>query len=50
MTIIPFNKPSVVGNEFTFMSEAVKNGHASGDGPFTLRVHQFLQDARMPSR
>ncbi len=45
MTNIPFNKPSVVGNEFTFMSEAVKNGHASGDGPFTLRVHQYLQDA-----
>jgi dTDP-4-amino-4,6-dideoxygalactose transaminase len=45
MTSVPFNKPSIVGNEFLYMSEAVKNGHASGDGPFTRKVHQFLQDA-----
>ncbi len=45
MTNIPFNKPSIVGNEFAYMSEAVQNGHASGDGPFTRRVHQLLQDA-----
>jgi dTDP-4-amino-4,6-dideoxygalactose transaminase len=45
MTSIPFNKPSIVGNEFAYMSEAVKNGHASGDGPFTRKAHQYLQDA-----
>jgi dTDP-4-amino-4,6-dideoxygalactose transaminase len=45
MTNIPFNKPTVVGNEFAYMSEAVRNGHASGDGPFSRKVHQFLQDA-----
>jgi dTDP-4-amino-4,6-dideoxygalactose transaminase len=44
MTIrIPFNKPSVVGSELTYVGEAVAGGHASGDGPFTKRAQAILE-------
>lgn len=29
---IPFNKPSVIGPELTYVAQAIKGGHASGDG------------------
>ena len=34
----PFNKPTFTGNEVKYLNEAVKNGHLSGDGPFSKRV------------
>jgi len=44
MTIrIPFNKPSVVGSELSYLGQAVAGGHASGDGPFTKRAEAMLQ-------
>jgi dTDP-4-amino-4,6-dideoxygalactose transaminase len=44
MTIrIPFNKPSVVGSELTYVGQAVAGGHASGDGPFTMRAQAMLE-------
>jgi dTDP-4-amino-4,6-dideoxygalactose transaminase len=44
MTIrIPFNKPSVVGSELTYVGQAVVGGHASGDGPFTRRAQAMLE-------
>ena len=44
MTIrIPFNKPSVVGSELTYVGQAVAGGHASGDGPFTRRAQAMLE-------
>jgi dTDP-4-amino-4,6-dideoxygalactose transaminase len=40
---IPFNRPCLAGNEYKYIAEAIANGHASGDGPFTRRCHAFLE-------
>jgi dTDP-4-amino-4,6-dideoxygalactose transaminase len=40
---IPFNKPSLVGNEQKYFEEALKNHHLSGDGPFTKRCNELLE-------
>lgn len=42
---IPFNKPSLVGNEIEYIVQAVRGGQASGDGPFTKKCHSLLEDA-----
>lgn len=41
---IPFNKPCLVGEELDYMRQAVVNGHASGDGPFTERSQRLMQE------
>ena len=41
---IPFNKPCVVGSELDYVQQAIANGHASGDGPFTRSVQNFIED------
>jgi dTDP-4-amino-4,6-dideoxygalactose transaminase len=41
---IPFNKPFIVGRELDYITHAVAEGHLSGDGPFTKRCHQWLED------
>lgn len=41
---IPFNRAFLTGNEPRYMSEAVQNGHISGDGPFTKRCHALLEE------
>jgi dTDP-4-amino-4,6-dideoxygalactose transaminase len=40
---IPFNRPCLAGNEYKYIAEAIANGHASGDGPFTRSCHQLLE-------
>jgi len=40
---IPFNKPSVVGEESQYIAEAIASGQLSGDGPFAQRCQQFLE-------
>lgn len=40
---IPFNRPCLTGNEYKYIAEAIANGHASGDGPFTKKCHNFLE-------
>jgi len=40
---IPFNRPCLVGNEYKYMAQAIADGHASGDGPFTRRCHELLE-------
>lgn len=40
---IPFNRPCLAGQEYKYMAEAIANGHASGDGPFTRRCHEILE-------
>ncbi|HEY5159206.1 MAG TPA: dTDP-4-amino-4,6-dideoxygalactose transaminase [Anaerolineales bacterium] len=40
---IPFNWPSVEGNEQVYMAEAIAQGHLSGDGPFTRKCHSLLE-------
>jgi len=41
---IPFNKPFIVGKEFSYMAQSVYNGHISGDGPFTLKCQTLLEE------
>ena len=43
MNPIPFNRPALLGNEFTYMSQAIQAGHASGNGPFTKRCEALLE-------
>ncbi|MBN1180541.1 MAG: dTDP-4-amino-4,6-dideoxygalactose transaminase [Anaerolineae bacterium] len=42
---IPFNRPAQLGNEFNYIAEALANGHASGNGPFTKRCEALLEAA-----
>ncbi len=41
---IPFNRADVVGRELTYVDEAIRGGHISGDGPFTKRCQQLLEE------
>ncbi|MBI4346354.1 MAG: dTDP-4-amino-4,6-dideoxygalactose transaminase [Elusimicrobia bacterium] len=41
---IPFNRPSMAGNELRYVTEAFGNGHVSGDGEFTRRCHVLLEE------
>ena len=40
---VDFNRPITVGNEFEYMRQAVENAHISGDGPFTKKCHELLE-------
>jgi dTDP-4-amino-4,6-dideoxygalactose transaminase len=40
---IPFNRVSVQGNEQAYIAEAIASGHLSGDGAFTRRCSQWLE-------
>lgn len=40
---IPFNKPSIVGNELDYISQAIRNAHISGDGYFTRQSNAWLE-------
>ncbi len=42
--IIPFNKPLFLGNEVDSIREAIRNGHLSGNGPFTEKITVFLNE------
>lgn len=39
MNRIPFNKPSIVGSEFSYLEDALARGQLSGDGHFTKRCN-----------
>ena len=41
--LIPFNKPYFVGTETRYIEEAVRSGKLSGDGMFTRRCEEWLQ-------
>ncbi len=41
--LIPFNRPYATGKEIDYQREALGNFHLSGDGPFTKRCHQWLE-------
>lgn len=43
MTMIPFNKPYMTGQELDNIAAAHANGQLSGDGPFTRRCHAWLE-------
>jgi dTDP-4-amino-4,6-dideoxygalactose transaminase len=41
---IPFNKPYMIGKELSYIAEAHFNGQLAGDGPFTKKCHQWLEE------
>src|SRR6202142_3285650 len=48
-SVIPFNRPCLAGNEYKYIAEAIARGYASGDGSFTRRCHELLeQDLHAP--
>jgi dTDP-4-amino-4,6-dideoxygalactose transaminase len=40
---IPFNRPYATGQELAYQGEALGNSHLSGDGAFTKRCHQWIE-------
>lgn len=38
-----YNKPFIAGKELYYISQAVSNGHLSGDGEFTRRCHEWFE-------
>jgi len=42
---IPFNRPTIVGKELYYISQAILEGHSSGDGRFSRQCHQLLEAA-----
>jgi dTDP-4-amino-4,6-dideoxygalactose transaminase len=40
---IPFNRPSLQGNENLYIARAITNGHISGDGSFTRNCHNLFE-------
>ncbi len=47
---IPFNKPSLLGNELNYMAEAVRLHHISGDGHYTRRCQALLEQVLQAPR
>lgn len=41
--MIPFNAPPVVGTELDYMQSAMGSGKLCGDGGFTRRCQQWLE-------
>ena len=41
---IPFNRPCLTGKEPDYMQDAIARGHAAGDGEYTRRCHNILQE------
>jgi dTDP-4-amino-4,6-dideoxygalactose transaminase len=42
--IVDFNQPTLVGNEFAYITQALKGAHISGDGYFTKKCHAFFEN------
>jgi dTDP-4-amino-4,6-dideoxygalactose transaminase len=40
---VPFNMPSLTGNEIKYIMESIQNRHISGDGPFTKKCQNILK-------
>ena len=40
---IPFNSPLCTKNQSNNLLKVAKNGHYSGDGPFTKQCHEWLE-------
>ena len=41
--MIPFNRPFIVGKELFYIAQAVMSGKIAGDGIFTKRCHEFME-------
>ena len=44
MSTIPFNRPASIGKEIENIKQAIKNGHLSGNGPFTKKCQVWLEE------
>jgi dTDP-4-amino-4,6-dideoxygalactose transaminase len=42
--MIPFNRPSLAGNELAYVRDAIERGHISGDGTYTRRAEAMLSE------
>ena len=42
---IPFNRPTIVGKELYYISQAIHNGYSAGDAAFTKKCHAYLEEA-----
>jgi len=42
--MIPFNKPYMTGRELWYIAQAHAKGHLSGDGMFTKKCHEWLEE------
>lgn len=42
--MIPFNKPYMTGKELFYIAEAYFNNMLAGDGPFTKKCHEWLEE------
>lgn len=40
---IPFNRPTVAGEELAYLSQAIENGYVAGDSSFTAKCHGYLE-------
>ena len=47
---IPFNWPYMTGKELSYIAEAHFNGKLAGDGPFTKKCHQWLEERTSTKR
>lgn len=48
--MIPFNRPSLVGQELAYVRDAIERGHISGDGLYTRRCESTLAELLPGSR
>ena len=44
MAHIPFNRPSLIGNEVRYLREAIRLGQLAGDGTFTRRCEALIEE------
>ncbi len=42
---IHFNRPSIVGKELYYISQAIHDGYSAGDAAFTKKCHAYLEQA-----
>lgn len=49
MIPIPFNKPFVIDKEIDYIKEAIESGVIRGDGEFSAKCHNFLQE-KLPAK
>ncbi|HEX2403181.1 MAG TPA: dTDP-4-amino-4,6-dideoxygalactose transaminase, partial [Acidimicrobiia bacterium] len=42
---IPFNRPTIEGDELLYIRQAVEGGHTSSSGPFSERAARVIQEA-----
>jgi dTDP-4-amino-4,6-dideoxygalactose transaminase len=43
LTYVPFNRPTLAGNEFDYIRQAIAAMHISGNGPFTQKCQAVLE-------